>query len=55
MVGGLGGRCRDSVRAPVKKTAKRAAVFLSQVEVAAKAKAEKAGRATADSLLEKSK
>ena len=55
MVGAGGGRFRDSVRAPVKKTASRAAVFLSQVEVAAREKIVRVTTARSDSLVEKSR
>jgi hypothetical protein len=55
MVGAGGGRFRDSVRAPAQKIASRAAVFLSQVEVAAWENTVRVTRARSDSLVEKSR
>ena len=55
MVGGGPGRWRVSVRDPVKKTAKKAEVFFSHFDWAVKAKAMRAKRDRADSVVEKSR
>jgi hypothetical protein len=55
MVGGGPGRCQDSVRAPVKKVAKRMQVVRRRLDWGIRERIEKAKRGRAASRMEKAK